>query len=145
MAASALQIYGPLARPFSLRSWNRCFIARVDARLIKGMTAGRRGGNHMRLYSMTLATAALALGTATSAAAMTTGTPTGLRAAIEDIANVETVHCVPGWVHWHRWGWGTGCYGGFYRPRVYGYGFYGGPRFYGFYGGPRRFYGYRRW
>jgi hypothetical protein len=107
----------------------------------------------MRLYSVTLAGAALALGTVTSAAAMTTTAPSGLRGAIADTANVETVHCVPGWVHGHRWGWGTGCgyyrprfYGYYhYRPRFYGYGFYRprfhiGPRFYGHH----RFYG-RRW
>jgi hypothetical protein len=91
----------------------------------------------MRLYSLTLATAALALATTSGASAMTTGVPAGLRAAIDDVANVETVHCVPGWVHWHRWGWGTGCYS-YYRPRFYGYGFYGGPRFYGNYNFRRR-------
>ena len=43
------------------------------------------------------------------AEAMTLGTPAGMRAAIDGVAVAESIHCVPGWVHWHRWGWGTGC------------------------------------
>jgi hypothetical protein len=66
------------------------------------------------------------------AKAMTGGGPIGLRAAINDVAVTDQVHCVWGWRH-HNWRFGRprwdGCYRGyrgFYGPRVYL-----GPRFYG--------------
>ena len=97
-------------------------------------------GKHMGKYVAALATAFLTLGVATGADAMTTSTPAALGKAIQDIATQEQVHCRPGWVHWHRWGWGTGCYGGYY-PYYGGYGFYGRPRIYV----APRVYRYRRW
>ena len=96
----------------------------------------------MGKYVATLAGAFLALGTTTGADAMTTSTPAALGKAVQDITTQEQVHCRPGWVHWHRWGWGTGCYyGRAYYPYYGGYGFYGRPRLYV----APRFYGYRRW
>jgi hypothetical protein len=96
----------------------------------------------MRTFKVTLATALLALGMATAANALPASGAGGLLPAIQDNKLAESVHCVPGWVHWHPWGWGTGCY---YRRAYPYYGFYGGP---GLYAGPglygRRFYG-RRW
>jgi hypothetical protein len=95
----------------------------------------------MNKHIATFATALLALGATTSADAVPLSAPSGLRPTIEDTATMQTVHCVPGWVHWHRWGWGTGCYSPYvYRPQFYG--FYGGPRVYV---APRRVYPYRRW
>ncbi len=95
----------------------------------------------MRSYGLTTAAALLALAATTPANAMPASAPGGLRAAIDAQATTEAVHCVPGWVHWHRWGYGTGC--GYY----YGYGprFYGGPSFY--FGPPVYPYRYyrRRW
>src|SRR4051812_49623181 len=49
------------------------------------------------------------------------GNPGLLKAAIEESAAFEQVHCVPGWYH-HSYG--DGCYGGGY----YGGGYYGGGR-----------------
>jgi hypothetical protein len=49
------------------------------------------------------------------------GNPGLLKAAIEESAAFEQVHCVPGWYH-HSYG--DGCYGGGY----YGGGYYGGYR-----------------
>ena len=81
----------------------------------------------MGKYVAALATAFLTLGVATGADAMTTSTPAALGKAIQDITTQEQVHCRPGWVHWHRWGWGTGCITADYYPSYgYGYGFYGG-------------------
>jgi hypothetical protein len=97
----------------------------------------------MRTYIATFATAFLALGAVpTDADAMTTSAPAALGKAMQDITVQEQVHCRPGWTHWHRWGWGTGCSYGYY-PRSYGgYGFYGGPSLYV---GPRFRGHYRRW
>ena len=48
-----------------------------------------------------------------------------IKQAADEIALAETVHCRP-YRHWHRWGYGRGCRGGFAmdRPRVR-YGYYG--------------------
>jgi hypothetical protein len=94
----------------------------------------------MRSYGLTAAAALLALATATPASAMPASAPGALRGAIDDQATTQAVHCRPGWVHWHRWGWGTGCASNYYGPR-----FYSGPSFY--FGGPvypDRYYR-RRW
>ena len=92
----------------------------------------------MRSYGLTAA-ALLALATATPATAMPASAPGALRGAIDDQATTQAVHCRPGWVHWHRWGWGTGCaYNQYYGPR-----FYGGPSFY--FGSPYYRYDRRRW
>ncbi len=42
--------------------------------------------------------------------AMAVGSPTGLRAAVDEINATTFVHCAPGWRH-HlaRWGWWDGC------------------------------------
>jgi hypothetical protein len=103
----------------------------------------------MRKYTVAIAAALLSLGLAGAADATPLGASGGLRAAIQDNSLAETVHCVPGWVHGHRWGFGTGCYRP-YRSYPY-YGFYGRPRVYlgpRLYLGPRVFFGprvYRRW
>ena len=93
----------------------------------------------MRSYGLTAAAALVALAAATPATAMPASAPGARRGAIDDQATTETVHCRPGWVHWHRWGYGTGC--------AYNYGprFYGGPSFY--FGSPGYPYRYdrRRW
>jgi hypothetical protein len=92
----------------------------------------------MRGYGLTTAAALLALAAATTAAnAVPAAAPGALRGAIDEQATIEAVHCVPGWVHWHRWGYGTGCYARRYYGPSY---FYGGPSIYV---GPRRV--YRRW
>jgi hypothetical protein len=103
----------------------------------------------MKKLSMILAAVALLItaGLFTgSAKAMTGASPIGLRAAIEDVAVTDQVHCVWGWRH-HGWRYGRprwdGCYHGYrgyYVPRLYY-----GPRFHGhrFYrgGGGHRFHG----
>jgi hypothetical protein len=78
------------------------------------------------------ACALLCVATLVGAGAAPLSAPAGARVALQDLGAVESVHCIPGVVHRHRWGWGTGCY----RPRAY---FYGGRRFVG-----PRFYGHRR-
>ena len=75
-----------------------------------------------------IAATALAVLTATilvtQADAMTIGAPAGLRAAIEDVAMTDKVHCVPGWLH-HNWtAYGPtwdGCYraGRLWAPRLF--------------------------
>jgi hypothetical protein len=45
-----------------------------------------------------------------------------IKAAVDQVDLGESVHCRP-WRHWHRWGFGRGCYRG-------GVTFYEGPRFY---------------
>lgn len=86
----------------------------------------------MGRYVATLATAVLALGMTTGANAMTVSTPAALGTVIQDIATPEKVHCRPGWVHWHPWGWSTGCPYGYYPyyPSYGSYGFYGGSSFF---------------
>ena len=74
--------------------------------------------------------AMLCVATSVGAGAAPLSSPAGARLALQDLWAVESIHCIPGVVHGHRWGWGTGCY----RPRV----FYGGRRFVG-----PRFHGYR--
>jgi hypothetical protein len=113
-----------------------------------------QGDQNMRRNSLILGTTFLTIGFATAAAALPAGPPSGLKAAIEEQSSVDTVHCRPGRVHWHRWGWGTGCrsYSGYY-PRYYSgyqpyYSGYNYPRYYSqpgfsFSFGPRYRYGGR--
>ena len=96
----------------------------------------------MAKFGIMIAAAFLTIGVATSAGAIPAGPPEGLNAAIEEQKAVESVHCRPGRVHWHRWGWGTGCRRAYFGPRVYvAPNFYAGPRFYY---GPRYRHGYWR-
>jgi hypothetical protein len=72
----------------------------------------------MRKIISTLAAAAalLAAGSlANRADAMPVGDPVGIRAAIDDIAVTDQVHCRPGWWH-HRFRPHDGC---FFRRRVF--------------------------
>jgi len=85
----------------------------------------------MRKLIMTIvATAILSAGSlANRADAMTAGDPAGIRAALNDVAVTDQVHCVWGYLH-HRWWNGRphsdGCYrrGIIVGPRVFV-----GPRF----------------
>ncbi|MFL6797060.1 MAG: hypothetical protein ACJ8F3_06585 [Xanthobacteraceae bacterium] len=78
----------------------------------------------MRTLKLTFATALLALATASGANALPLSGASGLLAAVGESSVAQQVHCVPGWVHRHPWGFGTGCgYGRavpLYRGRVYG-------------------------
>jgi hypothetical protein len=86
-----------------------------------------------------------------SASAMNAGNPGGIRAALDDVAVTDQVHCRWGWLH-HNWWYGRphwdGCYHGrvivgpryFFRPRLHsyrvfrfrgGHGFRGGHHFRG--------------
>jgi hypothetical protein len=67
----------------------------------------------------TLLTASLS----TNAGAVTLGNAAGLRAAIEDVAVTDKVHCRWGWPH-HRWRFGHPTWDGCFRS-----GFVVGPRF----------------
>jgi hypothetical protein len=105
----------------------------------------KKENGFMRKLLMTLAAMAtiVSAGSFTDRAdAMTAANPAGIRAALDDVAMTDQVHCVPGWLH-HRWWNGrphsSGCYRGhvvgprvFIGPRVYhGRRFYGGRHFRG--------------
>src|SRR5712692_7500659 len=106
---------------------------------------------------MAAASAVLSAASPTSPAnAMTLAAPAAIRAAAEDIAVTDKVHCLPGWLH-HHWWYGyphwDGCYryrGVFVAPligsrRFVRHRFVGGARFVGggarFVGGGARFMG----
>ena len=63
----------------------------------------------MLLGSMAAGLLLAAAVSSNQAAAMTLGTPIGVRVAVDAMNVAEPVHCVPGFVHRHYWGWGTGC------------------------------------
>jgi hypothetical protein len=68
----------------------------------------------MRKLCLTLAAAAMVLSTGALTAdssAMTLGNAAGIRAAVEDVAVIDQVHCRPGWWH-HRFRPHNGCFGG---------------------------------
>ena len=88
----------------------------------------------MRKLFLTLAAAAAVVSAASlanRADAMPIGDASGIRAAVDDVAVIDQVHCVPGRLH-HRWWNGrphsSGCGAVIVGPR-YRYG-YVGPRFY---------------
>jgi hypothetical protein len=91
----------------------------------------------MRKLIMTIAIAAASLaavGLTNRADAMAIGNADGIRAAIEDVAVIDQVHCRPGLWH-HSYRPHDGC---FRRGFVVGPRFFGGPRFRdGFRGGYR--------
>jgi hypothetical protein len=82
------------------------------------------------LLSIAGAAAILSAGAlANRADAMTIGNPDGMHAAIADVAVIDKVHCVPGWLH-HRWWYGLPHWDGCYRGRVFfGRRVFIGPRF----------------
>jgi hypothetical protein len=75
----------------------------------------------MRKLFWTIAVAATVViaSPSTRTDAMVLGSPTGVVAAIEDIAVTDQIHCRWGWPHHRlRRGWSDGCYHGFRRGVV---------------------------